>query len=330
LGIARPLGRSALQALIDRLSSLEIGAARQEGGLSVVPLLGANADEDALLLTEAVLQGLAHIEELHESGRVNRIRIVNLCDRPIVALDGEELKGSKQNRILNTSIRIGPHQSVEVPVSCVESGRWRWKSRRFSTTGRFMPSDMRKKKMARVSTALCTSGEYDADQRAVWEDTSTLLVEQRVASNTSCMSDALDAIETTMVSENQAAPVNLGALKPRGGELGQALFIGERLISVELFGSDRLCTAAWPHLESALRTEQALDPSVPSSTPNADALERQVRRLLQDAARAPLDTHIAPGGSSLSVRLTSEQAIGAALLREKDVLHCTVYTSEER
>ena len=191
-----------------------------------------------------------------------------------------------------------------------------------------MPSEMRKKKMARVSTALCASGEYDANQSAVWEDTSTLLVEQNIASETSCMSDALDAIETTVVQAEQA-PIDLGALKPRSGEVGQALFIGERLISVELFGTDRLCSAAWPHLESALRTEQALASNDQHSIENAAALEGQVRRLLKEAARAPLDTHIAPGGSSLSVRLTSQEAIGAALLREKDVLHCTVYTSEE-
>ena len=315
-----------MKALMDRLESIEIGPVREAEDMRVVPLLATNTDENALLLTEALIQGLVDIEEVSEAGRVNRIRIINRGKLPILALDGEELRGSKQNRVLNTSLRIGAGQTVVVPVSCVESGRWRWTSRRFETTARLMPSRMRQKKMARVSQSLRARGVYDANQQAVWDDTSTLLVARRVLSETTCLSDALDRIETDGQAPN-APQLDLTCLRPREGEIGQALFIGDRLISIEVFGTDSLCASAWPHLESTLRIESALNPADRPSQRDAKDLAQEVRGLLQDAVNAHRDTFIAPGGSSLSVRLTSQHAVGAALLREKDVLHCTVYAS---
>ena len=41
---------------------------------------------------------------------------------PILA--GEELVGAKQNRIVNATFLVAGQVSIEVPVSCVEAGRW--------------------------------------------------------------------------------------------------------------------------------------------------------------------------------------------------------------
>lgn len=43
---------------------------------------------------------------------------------PAFLLDGEELVGAKQNRILNLSILVPGQTSLEIPVSCVEQSRW--------------------------------------------------------------------------------------------------------------------------------------------------------------------------------------------------------------
>ena len=50
--------------------------------------------------------------------------MVNKSDRMVLILDGEELVGIKQNRIVNTTILIAANTTTVIPVSCVEQGRW--------------------------------------------------------------------------------------------------------------------------------------------------------------------------------------------------------------
>jgi len=45
--------------------------------------------------------------------------VANGADRPLLLLDGEELIGAKQNRILNTTVLVAAHTEVTIPVSCV-------------------------------------------------------------------------------------------------------------------------------------------------------------------------------------------------------------------
>ena len=51
---------------------------------------------------------------------------------PVLLVDGEELIGAKQNRVLNLSILIPAKQRCVIPICCVEAGRWRAASREFS------------------------------------------------------------------------------------------------------------------------------------------------------------------------------------------------------
>jgi len=63
----------------------------------------------------------ARITEVTESGSVPFLQVANGADRPLLLLDGEELIGAKQNRILNTTVLVAGHTEVTIPVSCVES-----------------------------------------------------------------------------------------------------------------------------------------------------------------------------------------------------------------
>jgi hypothetical protein len=49
---------------------------------------------------------------------VPELKLVNLSPSKILILDGEELKGAKQNRIVNATFLIGPKSEVVIPVSC--------------------------------------------------------------------------------------------------------------------------------------------------------------------------------------------------------------------
>jgi hypothetical protein len=65
-----------------------------------------------------------------EGGDVPTLRLTSAADRPVLLLDGEELIGAKQNRVLNTTVLVAAHSRLTIPVSCVEQGRWAYKSAR--------------------------------------------------------------------------------------------------------------------------------------------------------------------------------------------------------
>jgi hypothetical protein len=71
-----------------------------------------------------------------EAGSVPELLVKNLAPSPVLILDGEELIGAKQNRIVNLAILVAAGQTLRIPVSCVEAGRWVHRSREFAAAGR--------------------------------------------------------------------------------------------------------------------------------------------------------------------------------------------------
>ena len=58
-------------------------------------------------------------------------------------LDGDILEGAKQNRVINTSILVGAKETVEIPVSCVERGRWNYSSDKFTQSDTIASKNIR-------------------------------------------------------------------------------------------------------------------------------------------------------------------------------------------
>ena len=71
-------------------------------------------------MDEALAQRALVITEIAESGRVPELKVVNNSRHNILLLDGEELIGAKQNRVLNVTILLAPNSETLIPVSCIE------------------------------------------------------------------------------------------------------------------------------------------------------------------------------------------------------------------
>ena len=59
-------------------------------------------------LDNALANDALAISELTEGGSVPELKVVNKSDQNVLLMDGEELVGAKQNRVLNSTILIGP------------------------------------------------------------------------------------------------------------------------------------------------------------------------------------------------------------------------------
>jgi hypothetical protein len=95
-------------------------------GLGVVELLSEKHPElpAISMLDEAIEKGEVRVGEVSEGGQVPYLTVENTGKVPVLILEGEELVGGKQNRIVNSSILVLAGSIIKIPVSCVESGRW--------------------------------------------------------------------------------------------------------------------------------------------------------------------------------------------------------------
>lgn len=113
-----------MELLTQALGALQIGAARQHANLTMFPLLGGRAgDPDYHTADEALAPGTARVTEVSDSGSVPELRFQNAGEWAVLLLDGEELVGAKQNRVLNLTILAPASKEIRIPVSCVEAGR---------------------------------------------------------------------------------------------------------------------------------------------------------------------------------------------------------------
>ena len=142
----------------DELYTIEVGLSQAFKNITMFPLLHQGAAEsDYLTLDEALKAGTARVTEVSEGGTVPELQFLNEGDVPVLLLDGEELVGAKQNRVLNLSILAPANESITIPVSCVEAGSWSYRSRKFSSSPRTMYAKARAAKSGQVSRSLSES-----------------------------------------------------------------------------------------------------------------------------------------------------------------------------
>lgn len=141
-----------MEALKQVLQHLRLGPEVTHENLTMFPLLnGASHARDYQTLREALAAGTLRVTEVSEGGSVPQLSAVNDSDKPVLILDGEELVGAKQNRIANVTILVPAQRAIPIPVSCVEAGRWGYRSRRFSDSPHAMYAEARARKTRNVN-----------------------------------------------------------------------------------------------------------------------------------------------------------------------------------
>jgi hypothetical protein len=93
--------------------------------LKVLPLLRpGTAEPGYLTLGEALARGLTRVTEVSEGGSVPQLLFINDAMRPVLLLDGEELVGAKQNRVLNLAVLAPAHAKMAQVTESIRQGRW--------------------------------------------------------------------------------------------------------------------------------------------------------------------------------------------------------------
>ena len=176
------------------MEKLSLGIPSSHRNLTLTPIL---AIEPLLAielksLEEALADGTVKVTEVSAEGHVPELRVKNSGVTPVLILDGEELVGAKQNRIVNVTVLVPPNSEIVIPVSCIEAGRWAYSRPGFAAAGRVLNQKICSRKAESVSKNLKEHRSHFSDQGAVWDGVSAALCSLAVASPTQSLSDAYD------------------------------------------------------------------------------------------------------------------------------------------
>jgi hypothetical protein len=300
------------------LESLETGPASSFRNLTVFPLLH-RSDEEASYLTldEALEAGCARVTEIDQSGSVPELRFVNEGERPVLLLDGEELVGAKQNRVLNLTILVPPRTEIVVPVSCVEAGRWAYDSPSFAAAKHLMYQSGRASKLRQVSRAMAETGRASSDQRAVWNDIGEMLCDLETDSPSNAMRDAYRRHETTIEDYVRAIP-------HESDQAGGVFAINGVVLGLEVLDNVETMRKMLPKLVRSY----ALDAIGSQAARPQPIQERSVSDFLEDVAAAHTRSSRAIG-MGRDVRLSGRRIAGGALVDRDHVVHLSAFRLDE-
>mgnify|MGYP001598836671 CR=1 FL=1 len=269
-----------------------------------------------LTFDEALDRGLVQVEEVGAGGVVAECRVRSSSDERLLVVEGEEIRGAKQNRIVNDTILLESRCDTVVPVSCVERKRWSPRTATFSKGSRASSSMLRVLKSS-VTHSLRTGSECRSDQAAVWQEAAECLAASRVGSPTESLSDAYETRR-----------VEVDALARRLDDLdacsGYAVFHGDDLVACDLFDRVETLQRLRPRIIPSLAFDALYRPRAtgPRARSENDLLSATFHRL-EAALAGGATSHASPGlGSTL--RFESEGLTASALVHEGEVLHLGV------
>ena len=303
-----------MSIITECLNQVSVGEAITCRNLSLFPLMGAARQEPGYrLLDEAMAQGCARVTEVSDSGSVPELKFINSCDRPVLLLDGEEVLGAKQNRIVNLTVLAPAGKTIVIPVSCVEAGRWHGESREFSSAGRAHYAAGRARKAADVTESLNYSGTRRSDQSGLWADISAKAERMEAWSYT-------EAADAMYVKHRGSLDEYLAAFTVAEGQTGALFAINGEVVGLDLFD----CTETLRGLLPKLVESYALDAIDEAGSANGVAEKEAAMSLIRSAAQASLQRFAALGEGE-DLRLQGDGLAGGALAVDGRVVHLCVF-----
>jgi hypothetical protein len=239
---------------------------------------------------------------------------MNKSNEMILILDGEELVGAKQNRIVNTTILVNGNATIVIPVSCVEHGRWSYDSPRFQSKERMMSSNLRAMKSEQVNYSVRSSGEFRADQGAIWDGIAEKADRMAAPSPTGAMAAIYDKERPSI--EEYVKPFHL-----IDSQIGAIFMINGKVVGMDAFGKP----GTFSNVFRKLLESYALD-AIDWYDPDKEqkAFKSEVTKFRKAALAADAESHPAVGLGT-DFRLESKKTIGFSLTLEDQLIHVSIF-----
>ena len=245
------------------------------GSLAVFPLIADRSPSVRYVsFAEAVQRG-AVVKELGGGASVNDLVVHNPLDLPVLLYEGEEVLGAQQNRTFDVSVLVAAASALQVPVSCVEAGRWdgRRHDEAFAPAPQTANPRLRRMKNTQARASVAAGLEARAEQGEVWREVAETAARLGVNAPTGAMHDVFER------RRDQLDEI-VSAVQMHCSQVGMLAAIGGRFVVLDHVSE----VEAFAALHGPLVEGYALDAiGAPDASPPATADARDFIELLMTA-----------------------------------------------
>ena len=267
----------------------------QVNNVSIVPVISREGEkqvgEEYATLAEAKKNAWIEIIEVPGEGDVDTLKVRNVGPKPILLLSGELLLGGKQDRVVGKDTIVPPGKEVDVPVYCVEPGRWTG-SDKFSYGDTMVPLTVKEEAtFGNQQQVWDKVGGYNAAAGASRDDGTTL-------------QNGLDEEKVKKQIETDLGDV-LSKLDKNKNVVGVMFLMDGEVRTLELFGTNRLFNANRNSLLKGALAQAAVSNGSPALNIDMDACAKFMSEAMQSNRVVEART-----SASVAARRASENSKG--------------------
>lgn len=289
------------------------------GPLTIFPAFGPDPVIPYVSLKKAIERGGLSVKELPGGASVRDLVVDNPGRHNVLVFEGEEVLGAQQNRTFDISVLLPSGSRVNVPVSCVEAGRWEGmrNAEAFTSSPQTADPRLRGSKVRQSHRARLAGQEARADQSRVWEEVSERAREVGVSSPTESLNDV-------HVSRGQHLRRMVRTIGIHPGQVGMIAAAGDEIIAVDLVSRPEV----FAELFRPLLHGYALDALACGAT-EADVSKEAAREFIDHAT----STRILEGdgiGMGRDFRFESPELLGAGLLSGEELIQLSAFPADRQ
>ena len=308
-----------MEVIRDYLAHVKVGKKQTHLNMTLFPLLAPdNGDPDYVTLDEALEREQIEVTEVSESGSVPDLRLINRGKQKVLIIEGEELQGAKQNRIVNLTFLIDCNCELVIPVSCVEQGRWSYRSERFSSGKEFMPASIKREHQQAVRASLSKGEGFRSNQSTIWEEISAKGERLQAESSTGAMADIFHKEETRLSDF-------VRAFRLVDCQVGAVFGINGKIVGAECFGYNDTCSSFFDRLVRSYALD-AID-WIDEGTPLSVSTDKG-RSFLESVGKTKPETRDSLGLGQ-DIRIESATVSGVAMSFDGLLLHLSAFKKEK-
>lgn len=300
--------------LADYAARLELGEPQHFENIEIVPLSQKSKGVlRYLLMKEALDAGLLKITEVDVQEVATSLKATNYSDLPVLLLDGEELAGARQDRVLNTTILLKPCSETAIPATCTEQCKGSYISDVFGDSDLVMSYHVKAGKNCSVSSSLGKAARCSSDQQAVWSDTRQMSGAGKCYSPSNAMRDLYELKKRELeqcLETFRVLPGQKGLLVAINGEIA-----GFDMLSQEPAYKQLHSNLVWSYADAALLRERHYHDRIRPGL---------AREYLQDVAAAEVQD--CPSiGLGWGFRFNGDGSNGSMLIYDNNIIHATFF-----